>query len=113
MKDNQKLEYDILSFFKEIENQSESDKIVTLRMLLDKYIHITKSDYIMDKSDFNEIISNAKKLMVERQLPVRIGKIESAISESEIANLCVIESTIMSLNKRGCLKKIAKFDYKE
>lgn len=113
MERKQNLESDILNFFKDIENQNESDKIVTLRLLLDKYIHLSKSDYMMDKMDFNEIVGNAKRLIVEKALPVKLGKSESPISENEVANLCVIESTVMALNKKGCLKKIAKFDYKE
>ena len=113
MKRKQNLESDILNFFEDIENQSQSDKIITLRLLLDKYVHLSKSDYMMDKIDFNEIVGNAKRLIVEKTLPVKIGKNESTISEGEIANLCVIEATVMSLNKKGCLKKLAKFDYKE
>lgn len=113
MKKKQNLESDIITFFEDIENQSDSDKIITLRLLLDKYIHISKSDYMMDKMDFNEIVGNAKRLIVEKTLPVKMGKNESVVSENEVANLCVIEATVMALHKRGCLKKLPKFDYKK
>jgi hypothetical protein len=113
MKDKQNLDSDILKFFKDIENQNDSDRNQTLRLLMDKYIHLTKSDYIMDKFDFNKIISSAKKLIIDKTLPVKIGKTESKLLETEIPNLCVIESTISFLNNNGCLKKIAKFDYKK
>lgn len=113
MKESEKLNCDILNFFKEIENQSPSDRIISLRLLLDKYIHMTKCDFMMDRIDFNEIVSNAKKIMAEKTMPVKIGKSDSPIFETEMVSLCIIESTIMSLNKRGCLKKIPKFEYKE
>jgi hypothetical protein len=113
MKNEQNLDFDILNFFNDIKNQSQADQILTLRLLLDKHIHLNKSDHLMDKIDFNEIIGNAKKIIIEKTLPIKIGKNESPISENEVLNLCVIEATIMALHKRACLKKIPKFDYKE
>lgn len=113
MKEKENLESDVLRFFRDIENQTDSDKIQTLRLLMDKYIHISKSDYLMDKSDYNSIMGLAKKNIVDITLPVKLGKAESPISETEVANLCVIESVIGHLNKNGCLKKLPKFDYKK
>ena len=113
MKDKEALESDIIRFFKDIENQTESDKIQTLRLLMDKHIHISKSTHVMDKTDFNEINGLAKKNVIELSMPVRLGRLETSVSESEAVNLCIIESTISYLNKNGCLKKLPKFDYKK
>jgi hypothetical protein len=74
---------------------------------------MSKADYVMDRFDFNAIITTAKREIVNKTLPVRVGKNEVQIMETEIGNLCVIEATISHLNKNGCLKKIAKFDYKK
>lgn len=109
MKEKQNLDSDIIRFFKDIEDQTESDKMETLRLLMDKYIHLTKATYLMDKYDLSDIISLAKKIITEKTLPLNIGR--SPVHESEIANLCVVEATINHLNNKGCLKKLAKFDY--
>jgi hypothetical protein len=109
MKEN--LDNEIMAFFRDIENQTESDKIRTLRLLLDKHLHISKADYLMDKFDFSAIVGSAKREIVNKTLPVRMGKTDLQIMENEVANLCVIEATILHLNKNGCLKKIPKFDY--
>ena len=111
MKEN--LNSDILAFFRDIEKQTESDKILTLRLLMDKYIHLSQTDLLMDKFDFNEIIGLAKKEIVNKTLPVKIGNTNSLIIETEVPNLCVIEATISHLSKKGCLKKLPKFDYKK
>ena len=113
MKETQNLDSDIIRFFKDIEKQSESDKIHTLRLLMDKYIHLSKSDFIMDKFDLNEIIGRAKKDIVDKVLPVKMGKMETNVPETDVPNLCIVESTISHLNKNGCLKKLAKFDYRK
>jgi hypothetical protein len=107
------LDSDIIRFFKDIENQSDSDKIQTLRNLMDKYIHLSKADHMMDKVDFNNIIGLAKKGIVDIALPAKLGKSDIPVLETEIPNLCIIEATIGFLNKNGCLKKLPKFDYRK
>ena len=107
------LNVDILRFFEQIENQNSNDKIQTLRNLLDKYIHLSTADYLMDSHDLNMIISNAKTLFSQKTFPVFLGDKKSKVMEAEQANLCVIESVVSHLNKKECLKKIPKFKYKQ
>jgi len=107
------LEVDIKRFFEQIETQDSNDKKETLRLLMDKYIHLSKSNYIMDNHDLNTIMSNAKNLFVQKTFPAFLGKRKVQVSQGEQSNLCVIEATIGHLNKKDCLKRMPKFDYKE
>jgi hypothetical protein len=108
-----RLKIDIESFFTDIESQTEEDKRKSLMVLLDKYIHITKSDYLMDGTDLINIISGAKTIFVQKSFPTYIGKSNKQISQEEQRIACIVESTILHLNHKECFKKLPKFDYKE
>ena len=60
----QQLNSDIIRFLENIRNQTENDKIKTLRQLFDKYIHLNKVEYLMDNYDLNAIIGSAKQSFV-------------------------------------------------
>ena len=107
------LEIDIMRFFDQIENQDSNDKKKTLRLLMDKYIHLSTSNFIMDNHDLSTILSQATGLFIRKAFPTFLGDRKVKVSQSEQANLCVIEATIGHLNKNECLKKMPKFDYKE
>ena len=107
------LESDIINFFEQIDNQNVNDQRQTLRLLLDKYIHLTKAELMMDKHDLEVIVSHAKGLMAQKTFPVHLGKNKRRVDESEQTTICIIESTISHLNKNDCLKRLPKFDYKE
>ncbi len=107
------LEVDIKRFFEQIENQDCNGKAETLRLLMDKYIHLTTTDYMMDKHDLDSIVSMAKNKFATKTFPVHLGDKKRKVYEAEQANLCIIESTVGWLNKKDCLKRLAKFDYRE
>lgn len=107
------LEVDIKRFFEQIEKQNPQDQKETLRLLMNKYIHLSTSEYKLDYYDLNSIIGDAKGRFANKTFPVFLGDRRRKVEESEQANLCVIESTIAHLNKSDCLKKMPKFDYKE
>ena len=110
---NEDLESDINQFFKQIENQNISDSKVTLRILLDKYIHLNKAEYLMDKYDLNSIISAAKSVYASKTFPAYLGNSKSRVMEEEQKNLCLVEATVTHLNKKDCLKRLPKFNYRE
>jgi hypothetical protein len=68
---------------------------------------------MMDSIDLNQIISGAKKKFSNDKVPILLGDNKRLVNQSELPNLFVIESTIGHLNKKGCLKKLAKFDKRE
>lgn len=107
------LESDIKRFFEQIEKQNHNDQLQTLRNLLDKYIHLSSCDFVMDYHDLSSIVSHAKGVFTNKNFPVFLGKKKRRVYESEQANLCMVEATVSYLNKNDCLKKLPKFDYKE
>lgn len=109
----EQLEVDIKRFLENIENQNENDKLQTLRNLFDKYLHLSTSDYLMDHSDLFSIISSAKKKFSEENVPIKIGSSKRTVSQQDLPNFFVIEATVGHLNRKGCLKKLAKFDKKK
>lgn len=109
----EQVEVDIKEFFDQIDTQNTEDKNKTLRFLLDKYIHLSTSERLMDWHDLNSIISGAKSNFADKAFPVFLGNKKRKVYENEQANLCMVESVIMHLNKNDCLKKLPKFDYRE
>lgn len=107
------LDFDVENFFKEIENQNANDQRQTLRNLMDKYIHLTQSEYLMDSSDLLRIITLSKTIFANKTMPIYLGEKNKRVSDGDQANLCIIEATIAFLNSKECLKKIAKFDIKK
>jgi hypothetical protein len=107
------LETDIIKFFQNTEKQNVGDKHETLRQLLNKYIHFSKSTHMMDHVDLNEMINNAKIKYTSKTFPMFLGDQKRKVAEGDQAHICIIESTIAHLNKNECLNKLAKFDYKE
>jgi len=111
----EQLEVDILRFFENIDNQDESGKRQTLRDLMDKYIHLSRSTYLMDSYDLKEIISGAKNAFSRDSAVIYIksGSISRRVCQDELANLFVIEATISHLSKKDCLKRLPKFDKRD
>jgi hypothetical protein len=106
------LDTDIINFFENIESQDINDRRQTLRNLMDKYIHLTKATLLMDKHDLEVIISGAKSLMAGKTFPVVLGDNKRRVHENEQVTLCIVESTVSHLNKKDCLKRLPKFDYR-
>ena len=109
----EQLEVDILRFLENIETQTASDKIQTLRHLLDKYIHLSQAELLLDAHDLTVIINDAKNIFATQAMPVHLGATRRPVGPADLPNLCVIEATVKHLNKKDCLKKIAKFDKRE
>ena len=112
----EEVEQDIKNFYKQIESQDFNDKIGTLRVLLNKYAHLSTVDFLMDKNDFDSIISNARGLFVRKSMPTRLvksGIIDVKLEPSEEKNLCLIESAVAFFNKNECLNKLPRFKYKD
>jgi hypothetical protein len=110
---NTEIDADIRRFFEEIEKQSLNDKLTTLRMLLDKYIHLNTCDLMMDERDMKNIISLAKGNFATNTAPVYLGDNKYKVNPADIPNLHVIEATINYLSNNDCLKKIPKFNKKK
>lgn len=109
----EQLNSDIIKFFDNIRNQTKNDQVETLKQLLDKYIHLNKSDYLMDSYDLNKILGSAKQNFSNNNMKIFLGERKVPVVQGDLPNLCVIEATIGHLNKIGCLKKIPKFDKRE
>ena len=103
---------DVLRFFENIESQDHNDKVKTLINLLDKYSHLSKSNFNMDYSSLHQITSSAKSMMANKLFPTYLGVSKIKIQEEHQSVLCIVESTISFLNKNDCLKRLPKFDYR-
>jgi len=109
----EELERDIQQFFQQVENQLPEGKRDTLKLLIDKYCHISSAPILFDKSDFDMIEQFAQKFFVNAHLPKVIGKNRRTIEGGDLRVLAIIEGTISYLQSQDCFKKLPKFDYKE
>lgn len=109
------VEQDIIRFFKDIENQIPQDQRRTLKLLLDKYIHLTQATELLRVHDFSNVVSKAQGYYKDFAFPKYVGSTRRPIGTyfEECTNLCMIEATIEILNGKGCFRKIPKFDYKK
>lgn len=109
----EQVETDIFRALENLETQNKNDQLETLRNLVDKYVHLSTAEHVLNDHDLREIIGSAKQMFASKTMPTFIGPRKRKTAPDEEANLCVIEATIGALNKRDCLKKLPKFDYKE
>jgi hypothetical protein len=109
----QKTYQDAADFINMIDKMSYSDRVNLLTTLLKKYAILSSSDVLMNKKDLLAIISRSKQIFTELPMPVEMTESDIPVHQTELSSLCVIEATIGHLNKLGCLKKTAKFDYKK
>ncbi len=107
------LDREVESFFKDIEKQNQQDKRDTLKILLAKCIHLNTSKLMMDNSDVRSIISNAKIIYQNETFPMFLGDNRARLSESDQANVCVIQSAINYFNTKDCFNKLPVFDKRE
>lgn len=109
----EEIEVDILNFFNTIDVSGTSDRKEKLRELLSKYAQISSSELLMDDSDLRSITANAIGLMANRTLPMFLGTNKKQVQQEHQHVVCIIESTISQLNNKDCLKKLAKFAFKD
>ena len=84
----------------------------TLRLLMDKYVHLFSTPVLLDKHDFDMIKSHAHTFFVNSAFPKQIGSTRREVSNYEATTLSIIEGTISVLNSKECFKKLPKFDYR-
>lgn len=106
------IEVDILEFFDDIDVLGSNNRKEMLRTLLTKYARLSTEEILLDNSDLQIIVDNAKINMSHKVMPIFLGQLKKRVAESDQANLCVIESAIMYLNSKDCLKRSPKFDYR-
>jgi hypothetical protein len=109
----QDLEADILQFFEQTEKLTVGDKRKALKILMEKYIHLSTADCLLDKHDFEMIKDHAHRFYINSAFPKKVGSNRREISSYEANALAIIEGTIQVLNGKDCLKKLAKFDYRD
>ena len=107
------IEIEINEAITNMETQTTNDKRETLRNIIDKYVHLSTAEHLLDDHDLREIISGAKTLFANKSMPTCMGDSIRKTAPADEANVCVIEATISALNKRDCLKKLPKFDYRD
>lgn len=107
------LDSDIEAFFRNIDGQLYESKKKTLKMLLDKYIHLYSAPVLLDKNDFEMIKSHAHTFYLNSSFPKTVGETRREISQYEANVLSIIEGTIDLLNSKECFKKLPKFDYRD
>lgn len=107
------IDSDIRQYLAQFDNLLPEDKHKLLKNLLDKYIHLSTTTFLMDKFDYNVIVSQSKHLYSNETFREYIGANKRRIYSSERANFCIIESTISYLASKDCLKRLPKFDYRD
>jgi hypothetical protein len=107
-----KISQDALEFLNQIDTLSHSAKRDLLVLLLQKYALLSTTELLLDKRDFDDIISASKGLFAHKTMPVKLQGSDIPLDHHQIANLCVIESTISVLNKHKAFNKIPHFKEK-
>ena len=110
MKLKEKLDVDIKAFFRDIEKMLPEGREKALRILIDKYCHLSSATVLFDKSDFDNIKSHATREFIDKAFPKKFRNSYREITSGESANYCLIKSTISYLYSKDCLKKLPKFD---
>jgi len=104
------IEQDALTFFDKIEGLAYRDKVEMLKLILQKYALLTKSDCMLGKSDLFHISSMAKKNMAQEQAVVHLGEKCHKLNFEEIRMFHITNAVISVLNTKECFKRLPKFD---
>lgn len=99
---------DISLFLTKIDELTHSDRKELLLIVLKKHFLLDRSELLLSKYDYDMIISKAKTDFSENAIPTSIsGK---TIDHKDSINILLIESVINTLNSKGALKRLPKFD---
>ena len=112
MSQNDDLEQDIRQSLKQMKGMLYEDKVKTLKLLMDKYIHLNNAVLLMTRFDFDQIKGGARNMFIDRSWPKQLEGDVGTIHHENATTMCLIESTIQHLNGAGCLKRSPKFNYK-
>ncbi|HLD91643.1 MAG TPA: hypothetical protein VI911_11650 [Patescibacteria group bacterium] len=113
---NDNIYQDVLETLKVMENQGHSDKVQTLTLLLEKYVHKNKATHLMNNKDLTTIVDDAKTLMAHETFPKFLqtsGRLKTQLDQEKQIQLCIVEATIGHLNRLECFKRLPKFDFKD
>lgn len=108
MRSLQDIEADVNQFLTKVDELKNSDRKDLLMAIFQKHIVLNESELILNRHDFDVIISGASNRYVNENLPIMIGS--KKLLPTEAVNLMVIESTIELLNNKGAIKRLPKFD---
>jgi hypothetical protein len=111
---NDDVHRDVIETIECLESQCHSDRITTLRLLLEKYIHKNRATHLMEYRDLHSIIENSKGILANMSLPKSLGygSLIKEVPQDNLVHLCLVESAIGHLNRIDCFKRVPKFDYK-
>lgn len=114
MNSKKRIIQDICDLFKSTKGRISEAKIEELTALLDNYTSLIEKPVMLDREDFDRIVSYAKTEYTEKAFPKYLGNGDKIIGDynNEAVNLCIIEATITLLNIKKCFKKLPKFDYR-
>ena len=110
MADAKQIEQELREYLSKEDNMRKSDKIVYLMAIINKHFELDKIDHMINYSDFDLLISNAKASYPGSTAPVFLSKREVHYSISN--HLLVLEAFIGYLNRNKLLKKLVRFDYR-
>ena len=112
MKNNKEdVDADIALFLSQENSLGLADKRTLLRAMFDKHLVLQTSDLILNRFDFNQIISNTVSAYSRDALPSSIGN--QTLDQNEVRNMVIMETFASFLNSKGALKRLPKFDRKK
>jgi hypothetical protein len=103
------IEQEFKTYLNEEKNLNKQDRLKMLMAIANKYHGLEKSEFILQKSDLDEIASYAKHEFPKMSCPVYISGRE--IYPDEIKLILIVESVVSFLNKHKLLKRLAKFNF--
>lgn len=111
MSELEEIERDLREYLTKEPNLRREDRLAYLTAIFHKRLELKKLDYVINNSDYFNILSNAKNFYIRMTLPIRITRKE--LQANDATHIAILESFISYLNKNQLLKKLVKFDYTE
>lgn len=108
MSDKEQIRKDIQQYMDEEEQLTRLAKRELLQSIFDKHFVLSEGDLVLNKHDFNKIVSDSKRIMSSMTLPAVIGS--SSVDAHEVNVLACIEAAVQVLNSKGAFRRLPKFN---
>lgn len=111
MSKRETVESDLREFLRQSENMRNDDKVRALMAIMDKHLEFQKLKHVIQKHEFNNIVSQAASNLTNQKVNLHIsGK---PVDQYEQKHVAMIEAVISYMNRHELLRKQVDFNYTE
>lgn len=108
MSNPDQLDRELREYLEKEPNLGRNERLLFLRGIFSKHLDFNKLEFVVNNTDFNNIISTSKVEYASLRLPMKLSKRQ--VDNSDLPHVAMINSVISYLNKHTLLRRLVRFD---